>query len=421
MIAFYVCLVSSIPGYFGRAASVIDGLLTEGVRSYSLVMLVRTFLPRHLVRHLYGTEPFHDYCRERGIAFDQKLGRAMSKADARRWANTVRALSEAKQAEVELDLAQVNELADPHTISLLTEAARGRALPPPPVAGDAARSLWFFLHHPELFREVLLAQEIAEVEAWRPVDVPAVKAAPGALLGRSAVLAENLRDFFDAGDGSGRYCVVDAFEIETGLCFVAHLSDRLQLLDVFTDTGEHTTRTARPSVTVLFVYDPTRGRILVRTRLRAHARILGLVRTFADAVLQSGLPDDCLRPTYRLDTLKHAFDPPADAPDMESARLKALHLAYPERVGRRRLKLETLTGDDRNAVFDLLRRHAGGGATLEELAVAYAELEVCLRVHGRRKPYVIRLWPDRTNLSHTPLGRRFHKCLSRWGLLAHAS
>src|SRR5438067_2016361 len=118
-------------------------------------MLTRTILPRHIVRHLYGTEPFIDYCEQRGIAFDQVAGNAMSNGDMPRWRNTVRALREAKHATVELELAQVSELANPDAIALLTEAVRGRFLPPATVPGDLARTLWFFLHYPALFRDVL--------------------------------------------------------------------------------------------------------------------------------------------------------------------------------------------------------------------------------------------------------------------------
>jgi hypothetical protein len=382
-------------------------------------MLARTFLPRQIVRHLYGSEPFIDYCRERGIAFEQKLGYAMSNADGGRWRNIVRALPEAKWGMFELELAQVSELADPDSIALLCEAARGRPLPPASVPGDAARSLWFFLNHPSLFREVLFGQEIAEVDAWRMAQGPAVGTVDQ-MLGRDAALADGLRDFFQSHGESERYCVVDAYPTDAGVCFVAHLADRLQLLDVFTDDGEHTTKAARPATTIIFLYEPAIGRILVRTRLRSRARILELVQRFGKAVLGVELPDDCLRPTYRLDVLKHRFDPPADAADMEAVRVKSLHLAYPERVGRRRVKLETLAGDQPQAIAELLRDHASGNRTLDELGVVYAEVEVCLRVAGRRKPYVIRLWPDRTSLSRTPLGRRFHACLRGWGL-THAA
>ena len=41
---------------------------------------------------------------------------------------------------------------------------------------------------------------------------------------------------------------------------------------------------------------------------------------------------------------------------------------------------------------------------------------VKLKVEGRSKSYLIRLWPNRSNLGQTPLGERFRACLRRWGI-----
>ena len=96
--------------------------------------------------------------------------------------------------------------------------------------------------------------------------------------------------------------------------------------------------------------------------------------------------------------------------------MKALHLSYPERWGRRRVKLETLASDAPAAIEELLAAHAGEPGLLERLRVCHAELQVKLAMDGRPKTHVIRLWPDRSNLGETPLGVRLRACLSRWGL-----
>jgi hypothetical protein len=382
-------------------------------------MHARTILPLALLRHLYGTGPFVRYCRERRIDFDQAAGRAITRRAERRWLAAVRRLGEAAQARVDLELAQVSELSDPATLALLTEAARGRGLPPDAVPDGAARALWFFLHHPALFHDVLLQQEVAETGAWRVAQAPAGHRADD-LFGRRDALADTLREFFRRQEGTGRYSAVDAFPLHDAACFVAYVSDRLHVLDVFTDDGTYTTRTARLAVPLVFAYEPASGRITLKTRLRSRDRILDLVQRFGRSVLGVELPPDCLRPTYRLDVLKRPFDPPPDAADMERVRVKALHLTYPERNGRRRVKLETLPGDGQHAIRDLLREHGGRGHTVDDCTVVYAELEVRLNVGGLRKPYVVRLWPDRSSLGQTPLGGRFHACLRRWGL-THAA
>ena len=100
---------------------------------------------------------------------------------------------------------------------------------------------------------------------------------------------------------------------------------------------------------------------------------------------------------------------------MEMIRVKALHLRYPSRSGRRQLKLETHSSDEPSAIDHLLHSHVGDGA-LAFLRVTHAELQVRLRVEGGSRNHVIRLWPDRSNLGPTPLGNRFRSCLRRWGL-----
>ncbi len=48
-------------------------------------MFVRSLHPRRLLRSLYGTGPFIDYCAERHIPFDQTTDGAMTEEHARAW------------------------------------------------------------------------------------------------------------------------------------------------------------------------------------------------------------------------------------------------------------------------------------------------------------------------------------------------
>src|SRR5205085_1262555 len=150
-------------------------------------------------------------------------------------------------------------------------------------------------------------------------------------------------------------------------------------------------------------YYPEDGRLLLKARQRARDSVLDLFQRFGRAVLGNTLDASCLRPAFRLDLFKRPFDPPLDGPDMERARVKALCLAEPESFGRRRITLETLSGDGQFAIIDLLREHGGREEVLERLEVLSAELEVVLRREGRRKTYPVRLWPDRCTLNQTPL------------------
>lgn len=379
-------------------------------------MFVRTFRPDRFLRSVYGTEPFVDYCRDRHIPFLQTADAVMQAADVPRWTDALRQLPAEQQVQVELELAKVNELSGRSGLMHLLEALGG-ALPPPATIPDGAPlALWFLLHHPQLFHEVFLHEEIREVDSWRMARAPPslTVADPDEKVAALAVL---LKEFFQHSEGTGQFCTVAAHSLRDGLCFVVYLADRLQLLDGFTDRGEHTTQRLRPALPITFVYYPDDGTLLLQCRVRARNRLLDLVQRFGQAVLGVELAESCLGDTYDLDRLKNELVPLPDREDMEQVRVKALHLRYPEHAGRRHLKLETRAGDEATAIPQLLRAHLGNEAIVAHLRVSYAELQIRLRVEGRTKNYVVRLWPDRSNLSQTPLGFRFRTCLKRWGLL----
>lgn len=378
-------------------------------------MFTRPFHPDRFLRSVYGTEPFLDYCRQRRIAFEQTLSAALGPGDTRRWAAALAELPHERHAQVELELATVNEMAGGDATAHLLEAAEGKALPPDTIPNGAPVALHFFLHSPSLFREVFLHHEIEEVDSWRTAQAAPGLDAPG-LADRAAGLAERLRAYFRPHEATGAFCTVEAHRLQTSCCFIAQVADRLQFLEAFTDRGQATTQRVRPAQTVLFVYYPEDGTVLLKSPLRSRERTAKLFDLFGQAVLGSAVRCDDV--AFHLEPLKGPFHPLPDGEDMEMVRVKALHLRYPPRAGRRQLKLETLSSDDPAAIDHLLLSHVGSDA-LDQLWVAHAELQVRLRTEGQSKSYAIRLWPNRCNISQTPLGDCFRSCLKRWGL-SHA-
>jgi hypothetical protein len=375
-------------------------------------MVTGTLQSRQLLPSLMGTAPFLEYCEWRGIVLEKE---AMATANVGRWQEAVRDLPEAVQARVELELAQVAELSHPPAVELLCAAAAGREIAPDLVPGEAPLALWFFLHQAALFQEVLFQYELKDVAAWRTAHAPAGLAL-GEDASRQSALAESLREFFRRCDGSGRYCTVERHRVGEAVCFTAYVSDRLQFLEMFTEDGTHTRQPARPAFPLVFAYYPADGRILLRARQRSRERVLELFQRFGRAALDVELDERCLAPGFHLDVLKRRCDLPPDGPDMEAAHVRALHLAYPGRAGRRQVKLETLSGDGPFAIVEMLREHGGCDGRLDELHVIYAELLVQLRTYGRSRRHLIRLWPDRCNLDRTPTGERLDACLRRWGI-----
>lgn len=379
-------------------------------------MFTRTFHPDRFLRSVYGTEPFAAYCARRGLPFEQTLSQPLQKEDARRWTAVLAQLSHEEHARVELELTKVNEMAARDALAHLLEAAGEDALPPDAIPGGAPLALWFFLHHADLFHQVFLHHEIRELDSWRTAQAP-----PGLgtqdLAGRTQALATALREFFRLHEGTVGFCTADAYRLSEAVCFVGQVADRLQFLEAFTDGGKLTSARVRPALPVLFVYYPQDGRVFLKSHLRSRDRTRDLLQRFGQAIL--GSPVACDDHAFDLEVLLRPFHPLPDEEDMDLIRLKTLHLRYPERAGRRLVKLETLVSDQQDALDELLQAHLRCDAR-EQLQVCYAELQVRLRVAGGAKNYLIRLWPDRCNLNQTQLGDRFRACLRRWGL-SHAA
>lgn len=372
-------------------------------------MYVRDFDLRRFVTSVYGTKPFAEYCRVRGIAFDMPEGGLPHARDQRRWVAALARLSPVRRSRVEDELARVNELAGREGVAHLLETAHVR--PPEHVPFGAPLALWFFLSNSPLFDEVYFHHEVREIRSWR-----IARAVPGVTLDnlpqKARALEAGLRTLFRLG--AKRFCTVEARHCQNTSCFTARVADRIRLVEWFTPRGRIAAGRVRLACALHFAYNPTDGLVMVDSTLRPVDRINELLSCFASTVLMAPI-EECAD-VFNLDRLKDPFHPPPDDPDMELVRVRHLALRYPARRGSRQVKLETLSSDAPTAIEELLRDHFGGTITAHELRVAHAELQVRLRIGGRGKTYLVRLWPDRCNLSHTPIGTRLWGCLRRWGL-----
>jgi hypothetical protein len=377
-------------------------------------MPLRPPYPDRFLDAVCGSAVFAEFCRRREVAYAPPA--PARRIDARRWQQALSALEPEARAEAELDLAAAAEMATDEGNEHLVEAAAGVDLPPDGVPAGAELALWFVTHRPEFFSEVFLHHQVAHAEGWRQAYAKS-GIAPSALPGRGEALAEALRSSFAAREGVSPFCAVRASLAESAACFVAHVSARPRSVELFSDSGRAGARPLRLARPLLFVYNPADGTVLLRCPQRSRERIASLFALFGDHVLGCELlPQGDL---FDLDRLKAPLPLLPDGRDLRRARVKSLHLRYPERDACRTLKLETVAGDEPGAVYDMLRLH-GGGRT-DDLRVCHAEIEAVLLWRGREKGRLIRLWRDRCDLPDTPLGRRLRDCLHRWNLcLDHA-
>lgn len=380
-------------------------------------MLVRDVLLERFLRRIYGAEPFLEYCYRNDIAFDQTGSGPMPAGSVDHWLVALEQLPRERRTQVEAELAAVQELADPEAGNHLLAAIEGQSMPADTIPEGPALALWFFLHHPAIFQAVQLHRETCEADDWYSVQTN-----PGIAIenldSKAVLLGASLREFFAKHSGIGRFSTIESWRARGADCFSAKVSGRVRLVEGFTDEGEPVLQRVRPAISVQFAYSPRDGTILLQTALRANEKIRALFRSLAWLVLGVDLDESCLASPFALDCLKVPSPLLPDAEDMESVRIKTLHLRYPGRSGRRHLKLETLAGDEPAAIHQLLRMHLQAEGILETMEVSYAELHVRLKLaNHRRKDCRIRLWPNRSNLGPTVLGERFRRCLRRWGIV----
>lgn len=375
----------------------------------------RDFLLDRFLGSTYGTDPLRDYCRLRGIAFEQRAEGRFGAAEMARWKQAIAALTPQEQADVELELCQASELARRDSVYHLIDVCSGHGLPSDLVPGESAQSLWFLVHRREIFLEVYYNEEVLEIESWRNAATrPGIRLADPAK--HRAAFDGMLRQFFRANEGTGRFLAsqVLAFDDPDCAVFIGHVSDRLRLLDAFTDDGEHRPLRIRPSSPVICAYYPADGTVLLKSRHRAEGKVLSLLQGFSRNVLGADVDPLSIGNRFSLDRLTERFEPILPE-GIAGVRVKAIELAYPASEGRRRLRLETNAADRTFAILDLLRDHVGGRAN-RRLRVSFAELQVNVFVRGRPKSYFIRLWPNRCSLNQTPTAQTLRRCLHMWGL-----
>ncbi|MBI1813294.1 hypothetical protein HY285_05425 [Candidatus Peregrinibacteria bacterium] len=232
-------------------------------------MFKRNFYHDRFLQNVYGSEPFIEYCKSREISFTQTKNAAAKVEDLKRWEQARSKLSGKKQADIELELSQVNELANRDSIYHLIDVCVQRDLPSDLIAGEAAQALWFLLHQPDVFEEVFFNEEIMGIESWQNAAAQA-----GVTIGDTKrhhdSLEKELMRFFKIHEGTGRFCAIQSYHFKDSKCFVfiGHVSDRLQFFEGFNESGEHQQQRVRPAFQVIFAYYPADGTILLKSRQR---------------------------------------------------------------------------------------------------------------------------------------------------------
>jgi hypothetical protein len=366
-----------------------------------------------LLRGVHDSPVFAEYCRRRRLPVLHTASGDRWNESVQSWTQGVADLPEGRRSKVDRELEAVRDLSGSDASAHLLSAAREAGRPPRSVREWGPVALWFLVHRHALFWEVFYRHESREVDLWHAAQtVPGLHPHPADRRRRTQI-AKTVGAFFGEDGGGARHCSAEVYQLPHAVCFSARLPGRRSLVGQFGQSGVSTRPRAPAAVHADLVYYPHDGTILLQSPLRSIDRVEGLLHRFTQAAL--GVPIESRGPVFALDRLKSPFHAHPDGDDMEMVRVKALHLRYPARAGRRSLKLETLTSDTPSAIDDLLRAHVRDDA-LSDLRVSFAELQVRLRVGGRGKNYSIRLWSNSCDVGKGLLGDRFLACLRGWRL-----
>jgi hypothetical protein len=371
-----------------------------------------TLCTDRFLRSVDGSEVFRAFCRARQIPAGLPASARSREEAVERWVVAVSHLPEALREQVEREQAAVTELGSREGVAHLLHAAGGTGLPPDDVPDGGPLALWFLLFRPVVFWDVFFHHEHRAVDVWHAAKAPPglqVPDVPRAARSLARALGVALR----RRDRAERCCSTVAYRLPGGLCFAAWSAGRPVFVEEPTAGGEFLCRPVTAARCAYFAYYPQDGTVLLHAPPQPVSLVRDLLACFGRDVL--GAPVQSEVASFALDRLKHPFHPLPDADDMEMIRVKTLALRYPERAGRRKVTIRSLTSDRPSAMAELLHAHAGADA-LADLRVAYAELQVRLRIEGRGKNHLIRLWPDRCDVGRGPVGDRMLACLRRWGL-----
>lgn len=370
----------------------------SGCRTLPRPMCLCTLCADRFLQCLLGASALPDYCRARRVRLPARLARRGWAGSVKWWGDTLRRLPDRLRAQVEWEQLAVPELATPSGYLHLLAAAGGKGPPPDGPTGVLAGVLRFLLDSPALFREVYSRHRRREPNVWRAARATAGLPLPEPATAEARVTS-TLAKLYREHTGNRAHCEVAVHRVPGAV----YVSARPR--------GERTGLPAAQTFAEL-VYFPADGTVLLRCPWPDDTRAREVMRCVFEAAL--GAPLGKVRPGFALDRLREPFRPLPDADDVLSARLTALHLRYPGRLGRREVRLRALPSDSPAAVEEMLRAH--GGRHLDELRVSHAALLVRVRLEGCEKDRLVRLWPNRCDAGEGPFRARVLASLRSWGL-----
>jgi len=373
----------------------------------------RDFAPRSFLRHVAGPL-LEEYFKRLGCLADLDV-KNCENVDSifSAW----QALPDKTRNSIERDFREINELSTEAGVKTLVSEARYRGIELAEeldkIDGFAAKALWVFLNHPEIFEESAVWHEVERMSGWREISGLASKNFdPNE--GTKKRLQSAFSDFYFKTEARGRRCHIETYIKEDRVLFCGYPEDYATTDLAYDDTGLLTRRVRRSVFEVFLLFYPEEGRLRVKAR-GGRKKTEALQALFAEVALGYKVtPNDRKDRVFELNVLKDRNFPfPTDPADqIEYVAVKSLRLSWPD-GSNRRVIIEAETSDQLYDTLDNLRL----GIPLKDLNVTQAVLKAKFPGKGRRGSVTFRLtWPNLCDLGESEPHLKLKNYLKRWGI-----
>ncbi|MDD3661474.1 MAG: hypothetical protein PHG63_00225 [Candidatus Dojkabacteria bacterium] len=328
----------------------------------------------------------------------------------------IEALPQEKLNELEYDFSEVKEMASEFGLeSILTVAdSYGISLQHDieEIENCTNQAFYAFLHQPKIFESARVLHDTTTLaNKSRRVDLKKVSVDQAEL--RTEALTSRLSEYLIGKYGKGKQCRAEVYRFKDRACFLLYPEDyKKSDLEYQEDDLKRVTR--RPSFQITYIYYPETGTLEVASSYRGKT-IKDLFDLFSEAVLEDEKPVDDYQKIYELDKLlRPDFVFLTEPEDMiESVGLKHLRL-----VGRLDKTIQvTIDLKEFNGVKTMQEYLSRQNMHPSHYFVNQARIQVKYRGEGRKGRVTMQLtFPDKCNLSDTPLHTKTRKYLAKWGL-----
>jgi len=379
--------------------------------------MAKTFYINDFLR-LVGAEILKDYYASINVSFDyDKNLNSENLIDF--VLDHYKNLDDETQDRVTRDLREVNEMTAYAGEELLKTGAKRSKVKTPDNFEDYSQydtALWFFMNEYSLFDKASTLFELQDAVGWRDVFVPQVSNAKAAK--KRKVFEAALRQHLQDKELKGRYCIVEKYNKDGKLFFVAFPQDYAQADYHYSSATKLNDRVVRiPIFKIYFKYDSSIGMLSVKTK-GGKEKAENYQKIFCKHVLDHEMSTEDQK-IYDLNQIKDVNFSLPTGPEMEYVKIKSVTLLYYDKS--LRLTLD-LNDDSKLGLDDFHYRAKQLGIPLDFVNVVSAKFYFNFkppknRTKGSRSTVTAQVsFPNSHSFADKPLHNKARDYLQNWGI-----